>query len=168
MRAPDGGPPGAADIVSRVNRELSQGNPDMMFVTLFFALLTPATGEVEYCNAGHNPPYRLKDSDLVPIEDARGIILGVRAGATHPAGRLQLAPGETIYLFTDGVTEATDMVDEQFSEERLEAVLRRSGGKPSAEIIDAVAAELRGFVNGAEASDDITMLALRRTEGMEG
>jgi len=168
MRGHDGGPPSAADIIGLVNRELSQNNPDMMFVTLFFALLTPATGEVEYCNAGHNPPYRLKGGDLAPIEDARGIILGVRASATHPAGRLRLAPGETIYLFTDGVTEAIDAAAEQFSEERLEAVLRRSGGKPSAEIIDAVAAGLRGFVGGAEASDDITMLALRRTEGMGG
>src|SRR5690348_972402 len=67
MRAADGGPAGAGDIVGRVNRELAQNNPDMMFVTLFFALLTPATGEIEFCNAGHNPPYRLKGGELAPL-----------------------------------------------------------------------------------------------------
>ncbi len=167
MRSPDGGPPGAADIIGRVNRELSQSNPDMMFVTMFFALLTPETGEVEFCNAGHNPPYRLKGSELAPVEDARGIILGVRANAKHAAGHLRLAPGEMIYLFTDGVTEATNAVAEQFGEARLEAVLRQAAGKPSARIVDAVAAALRGFVDGAEPSDDITMLALRRTAAVE-
>ena len=161
MRAPDGGPPGAADIIGRVNRELSQNNPDMMFVTMFFALLTPASGELEFCNAGHNPPYRLDGGELAAVEQPRGIILGVRANAAHPAGRLRLVPGETVYLFTDGVTEATDSANEQFSEQRLETVLRQVGGKSSAAIIEAVAADLRSFVGAAEPFDDVTMLAMR-------
>jgi len=165
MRAPDGGPASASDIIGRVNRELAQNNPDMMFVTLFFALLTPATGEVEFCNAGHNPPYRLKDGELAPVDQGKGIILGVRRNARHPSGRISLAPGETIYLFTDGVTEAMNSAAQFFSEERLESVLRGSGGRASADVVAAVTAELRGFVGAAEASDDITMLALRRTGG---
>jgi phosphoserine phosphatase RsbU/P len=90
MRSPDGGPPSAADIIGRVNRELSQNNPDMMFVTLFYALLTPATGEIQFCNAGHNPPYRLKGSELAPHHprrewerDASGRAPAARVGRDH-------------------------------------------------------------------------------------
>jgi sigma-B regulation protein RsbU (phosphoserine phosphatase) len=165
MRAPDGGPAGASDIIGRVNRELVQNNPDMMFVTMFFALLTPATGEVEFCNAGHDPPYRLKGGEIAPVDAGNGIILGVRRDAVHSCGRIVLAAGETMYLFTDGVTEAMNPAGELFSEERLEAVLRRSGRETSAALIEAVTTELRGFVGTAQPSDDVTMLALRRTDG---
>jgi len=167
MRAPDGSPAGAADIIGRVNRELADNNPDMMFVTMFFALLAPATGELEFCNAGHSPPYRLKGDELAPIDGPKGIILGVRGDAIHPAGRLALAVGEMIYLFTDGVSEAMNAAGEMFSEDRLEMALGRSIGRSSAEIVAAVHSELRDFVGTAEASDDVTMLALRRIGGAE-
>jgi phosphoserine phosphatase RsbU/P len=137
----------------------------MMFVTMFFAMLAPPTGVVEFCNAGHNSPYRLKGSELAPIEDAKGIVLGVRPDASHAAGRLTLAVGEAIFLFSDGVTEAANPASELFSEQRLESVLRRVGGRTSAEIINAVAAEVKSFAGAAQPSDDITMLTLRRLDG---
>ena len=165
MRAPDGGPAGASDIIGRVNRELSENNPDLMFVTMFFALLAPDTGETEFCSAGHNPPYRLKGGELEPVEQGKGVILGVRRDAAHPSGRLSLAAGEAIFLFTDGVTEAMNPAGELFSEERLEAVLRGVSGRTSAEIVAAVTAGLRDFVGAAQPSDDVTMLVLRRTGG---
>ena len=96
----------------------------MMFVTLFFAMLTPATGEVEFCNAGHNPPYHLNGQGVVAIEGGKGIILGVNPNAVYATGRLSLAAGEGIYVFTDGVTEANNTAEELFGEPRLEAVLR--------------------------------------------
>jgi len=162
MRAPDGGRAGPCDIIARVNRELSQNNETMMFVTMFFAMLDPATGDLEFCNAGHNPPYHLRADGLEPIDSPKGIILGVRPDAIHPAGRLSLAVDETIYLFTDGVTEAAGPAADLFGEARLEDALRRATGRPSAGIIAAVTDELRAFVGGAEPSDDITMLAVRR------
>jgi sigma-B regulation protein RsbU (phosphoserine phosphatase) len=168
MRSPDGGPPTPADIIGRVNRELSENNDDMMFVTLFFAMLDATTGEISFCNAGHNPPYRLKGGQLAEIDEPRGIILGVRPEAVHATGRLTLAPGETIFLFTDGVTEANNRAAELFSESRLEIVLRRVSRRSSADVIEAVAAELRGFVGTAQPSDDITMLAVRKSDGVPG
>ena len=165
MRGADGGPAGPADIIARVNRDLSENNDDMMFVTMFFAMLAPATGEVAFCNAGHNAPYRLKGGELAPIDEPRGLILGVRPDAEYEAGRLTLAAGETIYLFTDGVTEAANAAFGMFSEERLEAVLRGASGRTSAEIVAAVAAEVKRFTGTALPSDDITMLALRRLDG---
>ena len=151
-----------ADIVARVNRELCQDNSDMMFVTLFFAMFTPGSGEVEFCNAGHNAPYLLNGNAVEAIEGAKGIILGVRPDAAYVSGRLSLAPGEGIYMFTDGVTEASNTSEEMFGESRLEAVLRDAAGCASAEIIKSVSGAVRGFVGMALPSDDITMLAIRR------
>jgi sigma-B regulation protein RsbU (phosphoserine phosphatase) len=153
-----------AEIIGRVNRELCQNNNDMMFVTLFFGMLDPATGEVAYCNAGHNSPYRAGAEGLTTVEDSKGIILGVRPQAAYQTGALSLAPGETLYLFSDGVTEAHDPAGELFSEERLEAALRAAAGSRSRDVVQAVSDALKGFVGTASPSDDITMLTLRRLD----
>ena len=168
MRAPDGSVASPAEIVTRVNRELCQDNNDMMFVTMFFAVLAPATGELTYCNAGHNPPYRLGGATLATLDDAKGSILGVIPDAGYETGRLSLGPGETIYLFSDGVTEANNAADELFTEARLEAVLRGVAGQTSAEVVKSVSAAVREFVGSALPSDDITMMAVRRLDSPQG
>ena len=162
MRSANGTSAPPADIIARVNRELCQDNGDMMFVTLFFAMLVPATGEIEFCNAGHNPPYHLNGQGAVAIEGGKGIILGVNPKAVYATGRLSLATGEGIYLFTDGVTEANNTAEELFGEPRLEAALRAAAASGSAEIVKSVAQAVRGFVGNALPFDDITMLAIRR------
>jgi sigma-B regulation protein RsbU (phosphoserine phosphatase) len=164
MRSPDGTSAKPAEIIERVNRELCQDNDAMMFVTLFFAMMAPASGGLEYCNAGHNQPYRLDGSTLEAIEGAKGIILGVRPDAPYTTGELSLAPGESIYLFTDGVTEAANPEGDLFSEQRLETVLRAAAGRSSPEIVKSVAEAVRGFVGPAPPSDDIAMLVLRRLD----
>ncbi len=164
MRLPNGASARPAEIIGRVNRELCRDNDDMMFVTLFFGMLAPASGSLEYCNAGHNQPYRLEGATLEAIDGAKGLILGVSANAPYTTGELSLASGESIYLFTDGVTEAADMQDRLFSEQRLEVVLRAASGRTSSEIVKSVADAVRDFVGMALPSDDITMLALRRLD----
>src|SRR5262249_62281431 len=101
-------------------------NDDMLFSLLCCAWLEARPAEIWCCTAGHNPPYRLKGGQLAEIDEPRGIILGVQPEAVHATGRLTLAPGETIFLFTDGVTEANNRASELFSESRLEIVLRRA------------------------------------------
>ena len=165
MRSRQGPSAAPAEIIARVNRELCQNNGDMMFVTLFFAMLRPSNGEVEFCNAGHNAPYRLNGQGLALIEGGKGIILGVRPDAVYATGRTSLAPGESIYVFTDGVTEAANLDGELFAEARLEAVLRASTAYSSAAaIVKSVGEAVRGFVGTALPSDDITMLAVRRLD----
>jgi sigma-B regulation protein RsbU (phosphoserine phosphatase) len=165
MRSRDGPSAAPADIIARVNRELCQNNGDMMFVTLFFAMLRPSNGEVEFCNAGHNAPYRLNGQGLAPIEGGKGIILGVRPDAVYATGRTSLAPGESIYVFTDGVTEAANLEGELFAETRLESVLRTASGCASAAaIVKSVGDAVRAFVGTALPSDDITMLTVRRLD----
>jgi sigma-B regulation protein RsbU (phosphoserine phosphatase) len=164
MRGPTGAAASPSDIISRVNRELCQNNDDMMFVTLFFAVLEPSAGELAYCNAGHNPPYRIDGPALMAIDDAKGIILGVVPDAVYQTGRLSLAPGEMLYLFTDGVTEASNAADELFAQDRLEAVLRAAAGRSSAETVKSVTEAVREFVGSTLPSDDITMMAVRRLD----
>jgi len=165
MRSRDGPSAAPAEIIARVNRELCQNNGDMMFVTLFFAMLRPSNGEVEFCNAGHNAPYRLNGQGLAPIEGGKGIILGIRPDAVYATGRSSLAPGESIYVFTDGVTEAANLEGELFAEARLESVLRAASGCTSAAaIVKSVGEAVRGFVGTALPSDDITMLTVRRLD----
>lgn len=165
MRPRQGSSATPAEIIARVNRELCENNGDMMFVTLFFAMLRPATGELEFCNAGHNVPYRLNGQGLAAVEGGKGIILGVRPDAVYATGRTALAPGESIYVFTDGVTEAANAEGELFAEARLEAVLGAGAGCSSAaEMVKSVGEAVRGFVGTALPSDDITMLAVRRLD----
>jgi sigma-B regulation protein RsbU (phosphoserine phosphatase) len=164
MRLPNGESAKPAEIIGRVNHELCQGNDDMMFVTLFLAMIAPASGRLEYCNAGHNQPYRLNGTTIEAIDGGKGTILGVRPAASYTTAELFLAPGESIYLFTDGVTEAANSQGDLFMEQRLEAVLRTTAGRSSTEIVKSVAEAVRGFVGTALPSDDIAMLALRRLD----
>ena len=164
MRSRHGASAKPSEIITRVNRALCQDNGDLMFVTLFFAMLAPATGELSFCNAGHNAPYRLDGNSLAAINGAKGIILGVKPDAFYETGRLSLAAGEMVYLFTDGVTEASNAVDELFGEGRLEAALRGAADRASAKIISSVAEAVKSFVGTALPSDDITMIAVRRLD----
>lgn len=163
MRSRQGASLPPAEIIARVNRELCENNDDLMFVTLFFGMLSPTSGELEFCNAGHNAPYRLNGRAISPVEGGKGVILGVRPDAIYATARTSLAAGESIYVFTDGVTEAANPQGELFAEARLEAVLRAGASCSSAaEIVKSVGEAVRGFVGTALPSDDITMLAVRR------
>ena len=162
LRGAGGSAPTPADIVTAVNRELCQDNVGMMFVTLFFGMLDPQTGDLRFTNAGHNPPYHLNNNGPTPVTTCKGRPLGVRDNSAYETGRLTLAPGEEIYLYTDGVTEAANRKDELFTEERLAAVLRVVAAHPTSAIVKAVAEAVRSFADGAPQSDDITALAIRR------
>jgi phosphoserine phosphatase RsbU/P len=152
---------GPALVVARVNRELCLSNDSMMFVTLFLGMLDPASGALIYCNAGHNPPYRLSGTAAVAIEDAAGIVLGIEPAAIYVDGALTLNAHDWLFLYTDGVTEAFNGADEPFGEARLETVL--SGQQQScAGMVEAVTAAVAAFTGDAPRSDDIAMLALRR------
>ena len=150
-----------SEIIGMVNRELCEDNDAMMFVTLFFCMLDPATGVLTYTNAGHNPPYRLRDGEPVAVIGAKSRPLGVRANSIYETGRLELATGDVICLYTDGITEAANRTDQLFMEQRLEEVLRQSSGRKSDELIKALAGAVQDFVDGAPQSDDITAMAIR-------
>ena len=148
-------------IIRRVNRELCENNATFMFVTLFFGILDAASGELQYCNAGHDPPYWLNARGVERVPGGQGMALGVEADGGYATGRLTMAPGDALYLYTDGITEAINPQDELFAHDRLEAVLRAGAGGPLEALIGAVAEAVKGFAQSAPQSDDITSMALR-------
>ncbi len=162
LRGKDGGPPTVAEIVDRTNRELCRDNPHGLFVTLVLAMLNAATGEVEYCNAGHSAPYLIAPhARPTPLKSPRGIPVGVREGFRYGSAELKLAPAETLFLFTDGITEAMDESRELFGEERLAASLQSSPGSAPRELVAAILRDVREFAGAAAPSDDIAALACR-------
>ena len=160
-RGADGAALGPAEIVGMVNRELCQDNAGMMFVTLFFGMLDPKTGHLRFTNAGHNPPYRLDGKAVEAVTTGKGHPLGLRTTSTYETSGLTLAAGETLYLYTDGVTEAHNRTGELFAEQRLETVLRESAGDSTNIVVTAVGDAVQRFADGAAQSDDITAMALR-------
>jgi sigma-B regulation protein RsbU (phosphoserine phosphatase) len=157
------GSAGLADVLARMNRELARENERAMFVTAFVGCLGLRSGELEFANAGHNPPLHLSTGgDVEPVTEARGLALGVLEGHAYASARLQLEPGESLFLYTDGVTEALNPVREEFSRVRLESLLEGMAGAPAADLVHACLAAVREFAAGAPQSDDIAVMALRR------
>jgi sigma-B regulation protein RsbU (phosphoserine phosphatase) len=163
LRRPDGELAGPAEILGRVNRELCHDNVGMMFVTLFLGMLQPRAGELRFCNAGHGPPYRIRGKSVEPLAAAAGPPLGIRPRAVYETDTLHLDPGDALYLYSDGITEAADASGALFSEDRLAAVLCNASGG-AADLVSAVAEAVTIFVGDTHRSDDMTAMAIRLTE----
>ena len=115
-----------AECLASVNDTLCAEDVGGMFVTCFYGVLDTRTGRIELCNAGHNPPYLLRGNGSVePTPQVGGFMLGMFADATYQATTVDLAPGDSLVLYTDGVTEAVNAAEEPYDEERLEATLGR-------------------------------------------
>jgi sigma-B regulation protein RsbU (phosphoserine phosphatase) len=154
-----------AEVLGNVNGELVEGNESCMFVTLFCAVLNLADGSLRYANAGHNPPLlRHPDGHLEWLALPRGPVVGAMPGATYATGTLVLPADAILILYTDGVTEAMNPASELYGEERMIAQVDAAPGHETTcrILIDGLLADIRAFAAGAEPSDDITMLVLRR------
>lgn len=151
------------ECMAEVNRVLLKDSPSSMFATCFYGILNTETGELRYSNAGHNPPYRMVEGGLAePLEQTGGTPLGMFPWDQYGAGAVHLNPGDALFLYTDGVPEATNLEEEDFTDGRLLQVLRDAATLPSSAIIDMVNSHLMAFTAGAPQSDDITMVVVRR------
>lgn len=148
-------------IFTTANEKLCEGNDAGMFVTAWMGLLNIKTGHVTFANAGHNPPLiKLGDAGFVYHKTRAGFVLAGMEGIRYRRFELQLNPGDTIYLYTDGVTEATDSKETLYGEGRLIELLNRNQNASAREICEYVKADVDAFVGDAEQFDDITMLCL--------
>ena len=148
--------------LEEVNDAICAQNPQDLFVTLFYGILNPDTGEFTYANAGHNPPYVVKrTSSVVPLPMTGGMAVGVMPGLPYNEDAMTLMPGDTMFLYTDGITEAMNIEQEEFAEARLEAVLANSQDLPVNSVLENVTNAVVNFVGEAEQSDDITCIVLR-------
>ncbi len=153
-----------ARLMERVNNRLSENNPNMMFVTLVIAVLDLATGDLDWANGGH-PPLCVVGSagELRLLEERSGPACGVQDGLNYRKFSTQLTPGEILLGYTDGITEAVGPDGSLYDEHRLFRQLkdvRHSGAK---ELADRVLQDLQQFVQQTEQSDDITLIAVKRS-----
>ena len=158
-----------ASIMTRVNNELSLNNPSCMFVTVFLAILNIKTGELRFTNAGHNPPL-LKNAagEVSVINQLHGPIAGAVEELAYSEDRLMLGQGDLLLAFTDGVTEAMNTENELYSDARLESWFGDSAKDSAQDWVSSLIESVSKFADGAEQSDDITILALRyETEPVE-
>jgi serine phosphatase RsbU (regulator of sigma subunit) len=153
------------DYVFRVaNRRILMDTDASMFVTVFYGILDPIAGELTYCNAGHNPPYLMSTQDERPVQELRrtGIPLGIFEGETWEQSVVQLAPGDVLVLYTDGVTDAQDEHEMPFGEERVLETARANLGRPARDVQDGLIAAVQEFVGDAPQFDDITVMVVVR------
>jgi sigma-B regulation protein RsbU (phosphoserine phosphatase) len=153
-------PPG--DVLAYVNTLLCNDSVSSMFVTVFYGILTISSGEIVYANGGHNPPYHLTGQNgVVPTPLTRGMALGIMEDMPYAVNMITLAPGDALYLFTDGVTEAMNAEQELYDDPRLERLLEENASKTVTEIVQRSVEDVHQYSRGVEQSDDITVLALR-------
>jgi sigma-B regulation protein RsbU (phosphoserine phosphatase) len=152
-----------AFVLRQVNRLLCHHDFPGMFVSVFFGLLDVTSWEFTYGNAGHLPPYHILCTGQVEaLAEGGGVVLGVIEDQTYEQGRTVIGRGDALFFYTDGLTEAFDIHRNQFSDERLIAWLAGNRGKTAQILAHEVFAFVDTFTGGAEQSDDITSLVIKR------
>ena len=153
----------SAVSINKSNDLLCAESVDSMFVTVFYAIYNIYTGELEYCNAGHNSPYIIRaDGKVEVMPMSTNFMVGIVSGHEFSSDKIQLQPGDTLVMYTDGVNEAFNTSFEEYGEERMAQLLGSQNGRSCREMIDSQLEDVRRFSEGAEQSDDITILALKR------
>ncbi|HEU4366747.1 MAG TPA: CHASE2 domain-containing protein [Methylomirabilota bacterium] len=153
-----------ATMMREANGEISRDNSGAQFVTMFAAVLDLAAGTLEYCNAGHDPPYVIPrdHGPLSRLAGGHGVPLCVDEAFAYEAARIALRPGDTLCLVTDGVTEAANAAGEWYGRARLEALLAAiPAGAGAKAFVTAIRADVNRFVAGAEPADDLAIMVLR-------
>jgi sigma-B regulation protein RsbU (phosphoserine phosphatase) len=158
----DLGREGPAGTLARLNSFLHSSVEPGRFVTAFLAVLHPESGRLVYSNAGHNPPFLVRENgEHTTLRDG-GLVLGLFGDTTYDQAEAVIERGDLLALYTDGVTEAADEEEDLYGEERLLSLLQRLRGEPCHEIVNEILGEVRTFSTGAGQADDITLLLARR------
>ena len=149
--------------LTKANELLCGESVDSMFVTVFYAIYNIYTGELDYCNGGHNSPYILRsDGRVEQMPISTNCMVGVIDGFTFNKDKAQIGVGDTLVMYTDGVNEAFNTEFVEYGDDRMEKVLGELNGKTCREVIDGQLEDVRRYAEGAEQSDDITIMALKR------
>ena len=147
------------DIFTKANEKLCQNNESGMFVTAWMGILDVTTGNMQFANAGHNPPLlKRADGSFEYLKTRAGFVLAGMEGVRYRVGELTLGPGDRLFLYTDGVPEATNTQNEIYGEERLLAFMNQNAKTVATDLLPALKANIDEFVGQAAQFDDITML----------
>ena len=166
-----------AEVVRELNDTLVEQNDQSMFVTLFVGVLDLATGDLRYCNAGHNAPVLITPNSQLPTANCQlptvncqlptainvlpNLPIGIMSGFEYVEQHTQMERGATLFLYTDGLTEAENGTHEQYGEKRMLETLAQTGGLRPREIVERLQKSVAAFVADAPQSDDLTLLAIR-------
>ena len=149
-------------LVTSVNKYLAENTPANRFITLFIAELEPATGELTFINAGHNPPLIGRVDGTVELLAAGGLPLGLMDFAEYDVGHAQLNQGDVLFIYSDGVSEANNLNEDEFGMDRLTEVIKANVGRSASGIRDKVESALSDFTGTADPNDDITVVIVKR------
>ncbi|MEE9170476.1 MAG: GAF domain-containing SpoIIE family protein phosphatase [bacterium] len=149
------------ETVSHINSIIYQNTTLDKFITFFYCILDTDKRSIIYTNAGHNPPYLLHADGSIETLEEGGLILGMMPDVPYQSATRELAPGDVLFMFTDGITEAMNDKDEEYGEERLEPLLKNMVQNPLTEIMDGVESSIMDFVGDMPQTDDMTMLAMK-------
>jgi phosphoserine phosphatase RsbU/P len=151
------------EIVSTINRDVCRGNENMMFITFFMGMLNMRTGELTFCNAGHNYPLLLrKDGSLFILAETHGVPLGIDEDQQYGTGKITLSKNEMLVLFSDGITEAMNIEGELYGDERFAGLITtRCAGLTTIQASQEIMNDVSAFANTPERSDDITLMVLQ-------
>uniref|UniRef100_UPI0035B40D1F PP2C family protein-serine/threonine phosphatase n=1 Tax=Promineifilum sp. TaxID=2664178 RepID=UPI0035B40D1F len=154
--------PSPADTLSQANVLIARDNHAMLFVSAFYAVLDTGSGHLTFANAGHNVPLLLRASGDLEEVMCRGMVLGIMDDMTYDEDELVLAPGDTLVLYTDGITEAMDATDELFGKARLKEAIAGAAVRNARDAIDAIITAIRTYTGDTPQADDLTVVAIRR------
>jgi serine phosphatase RsbU (regulator of sigma subunit) len=149
-----------AEILSNANETLSDNNPIEMFVTVWLGILEISTGKLTAANAGHEYPYIMKNGQFSMLKDKHGFVIGGMKGVRYKEYEVQLEPGDRIFVYTDGVPEATNAQNAMFQNDNLLKALNKDPEASPEQILANVNEAVNDFVKDAEQFDDLTMLCL--------
>ncbi len=151
------------ELTDKLNKIIFTSSPSDKFITFFIAVLNAGTGELDIVNAGHNPILLLRSDNSIEKIDAGGVGLGMfDMGIPYEGQKVNIKPGERLFLFTDGIPEAMNENEEEYSDERLEKFFLENKTDRAQEFIDKIVNDVRTFAGNTEQSDDITALYLIR------
>jgi len=151
-----------ARLVSRLNHSIKANTPDNKFITGFFATIHPETGEMDYCNAGHNAPVLVRSSGRVELLTSGGPVLGILPNISYAGGATRLEPGDLLVMYSDGVSEAPNARDEEFGEEAVAQIAAACLGRTADDVLMEIARQLRTFLGECSPTDDVTMVVARK------
>jgi sigma-B regulation protein RsbU (phosphoserine phosphatase) len=152
----------ARALVARLNTQICRHSPGSRFITLFYAIYTPATGAMTYVNAGQNPPLLRRAGGSCERLPSTGVALGMFDGSTYEAVDTVVGPGETLVLYSDGITEAENPAGQPFEEGGLERVIAAHSSDTPAELAPAILRAVEAHARDSRFTDDLTVLILKR------
>ncbi|HVW85967.1 MAG TPA: SpoIIE family protein phosphatase [Bryobacteraceae bacterium] len=158
-------PKSLAEVMTRLNRITSHNCPSNRFISLFFCILDGDTGELVFCNAGHNPPLIIRKGGAWEQLKGGGPVLGILPSIEYKELRVRLEEGDALVIYSDGVTEAADPKGEEFEVERLAEVVAKNSDQEAIGIIAEVNKAVADYTAGAAQADDITLIVARRVRG---